>query len=169
MKQWLMKNSFLKGIITFAFLSIIIIGASIFLIYEQHWIGPAYLLIGFIGISTLKLFGIKLEDVYPDITFGIVDNGVLIFAATLGGYFAGITGAILGGAAGNTITDGLGGLFEGRMSERLKRNNLEIEKNAISTMLGKMIGCLIGAGIGLIIIWGIQITGRIISTTNILG
>jgi len=120
-------------------------------------IGPAYLLIAFIVIGILRIFGIDLKAVYPDIIFGIIDNGVLIFTAVIGGKFAGVAGAVLGGAAGNTLTDGIGGIFEGRIAEKLKRDNFEEERNSLSTMLGKVVGCLIGAGVGLILIWGIKL------------
>ncbi len=154
MKHWLVKNSLWKAIGTFLVISILVVGFSIYFIYDKALIGPAYIFMAFIVIGILKLFGIKLKAVYPDIIFGIIDNGVLIFAALLGGKFAGVAGAVLGGAAGNTLTDGIGGLFEGRIAEKLKRDNFEQERNPISTMLGKIIGCLIGAGIGLILVWG---------------
>jgi hypothetical protein len=157
MKQWLVKNNLIKAIGTLLVISILVVGFSIYFIYDEMLIGPAYLFLTLVVIGILRIFGIKLKAVYPDIIFGIVDNGVLIFTAILGGEFAGITGAVLGGAAGNTMTDGIGGLFEGRIAEKLKRDNFEQERNPISTMLGKVIGCLIGAGFGLILVWGIKL------------
>ena len=156
MKKWLVKNSLWKAIGTLIIISILVVGFSIYFIYDEVLIGPAYIFMAFIVLGILKLFGIEIRSVYPDIIFGIIDNGILIFAAVLGGKFAGVAGAVLGGAAGNTLTDGIGGLFEGRIAEKLKRDNFEQERNPISTMLGKVIGCLIGAGIGLILVWGIR-------------
>jgi hypothetical protein len=157
MKQWLVKNNLIKAIGTLLVISILVVGFSIYFIYDEMLIGPAYLFLTLVVMGILRIFGIKLKAVYPDIIFGIIDNGVLIFTAILGGEFAGITGAVLGGAAGNTMTDGIGGLFEGRIAEKLKRDNFEQERNPISTMLGKVIGCLIGAGFGLILVWGIKL------------
>ena len=153
MKQWLVKNSVWKSLGTYLVISILVVGFSIYFIYDEVLIGPAYLFIALISLGILKIYGISLKAIYPDIIFGIIDNGILIFTAILGGKFAGVAGAVLGGAAGNTLTDGIGGLFEGRMASKLKRDNFEEERNSISTMLGKVIGCLIGAGIGLIIVW----------------
>jgi len=76
--------------------------------------------------------------------------------AIIGGLIAGVAGAIIGGAAGNTITDGLGGLFEGHAAERLRGKKILEERTALSSTLGKMTGCLFGAGIGLIIVWLIK-------------
>lgn len=141
---------------TLLVISILVVGFSIYFIYDEFLIGPAYLLLAVFVVGILRLFGISLKAVYPDIIFGVIDNGVLIFTAILGGKFAGVAGAVLGGAAGNTLTDGIGGLFEGRIAQKLKRDNFEEERNPISTMLGKIIGCLIGAGFGLILVWGIR-------------
>jgi hypothetical protein len=162
-----MGKKLIKAVTSFIVLSLLVIGVSVFLIYEENLIGPAYLLLGFLGLGILKIFKIEFSEVMPDIVFGVIDNGVLIFAAVLGGIFAGVTGAVLGGAAGNTITDGVGGLFEGRIAEKLRRNNKKIKRTSLSTMLGKMVGCLWGAGIGLILIWGIKITGEMISVINV--
>ena len=158
MKRWLVKNSFIKAIGTFIVLSIIIIGISVYFLYDEALIGPAYLLAGIFSLGVaVKFYGIKVEAMYPDIVFGIIDNGILIFATILGGSVAGINGAVLGGAAGNTLTDGVGGLFEGRIAEKLKRDNFEEERDSLSTMIGKVIGCLFGAGGGLIVAWGFKV------------
>src|SRR6056297_1212639 len=137
MKHWLVKNNLIKSIGTLIIISILVVGFSIYFIYDEMLIGPAYLLIAFIVIGILRIFGIDLKAVYPDIIFGIIDNGVLIFTAVIGGKFAGV--------------------FEGRIAEKLKRDNFEEERNSLSTMLGKVVGCLIGAGVGLILIWGIKL------------
>ena len=81
----------------------------------------------------------------------------MIFAAVLGGAYAGVAGAIIGGAAGNTITDGMGGLFEGHIAEHQRKYKIDNLRTAMSTMLGKMTGCLFGAGTGLIIVWLISL------------
>ncbi|NCN87129.1 hypothetical protein GW932_04810 [archaeon] len=153
MKQWMMKNTLLKALGILIVLSILVVGGSIYFIYDKLWIGPAYIAIAFIGIFIAKIGGVEIKSIYADVVFGIIDNGVLIFTAILGGKFAGVAGAVLGGAAGNTITDGVGGLIEGKIAAKLKRDNYEGEKNSFTTMIGKVIGCLLGAGIGLILVW----------------
>lgn len=153
----LQKHDFMKAIVTLVALSIVIIGVSIYFVNDHTWIGFAFLGVALLSIIILKLFGIELSSVSPDIVFGVIDNGFLVFAAIIGGNFAGIQGAIIGGAAGNTITDAFGGLIEGKVSQKLRRNNVQVKRHPMSTMLGKLIGCLIGAGLGLIIVWLISL------------
>jgi len=144
-----MKNKFFKAIISFIIISIIVISVSVYFVFDKKLIGPAFLILGLISIFSLRFFKIKINTVYPDIVFGFIDNGILIFAAVLGGAYAGVIGAIIGGAAGNTITDGIGGLFEGHVAEKLRRKRINDKRTSLSTMLGKVIGCLFGAGVGL--------------------
>jgi len=157
-KKVLKNHKFLKAIFTFILLSIVVIGVSLYFVFDNKLIGPAFLIMGLISLIFLKVVGVKIRSVYPDMIFGAIDNGVLVFAAVFGGTYAGIAGAIIGGAAGNTITDGIGGLFEGYIAQHqrsLKINNL---RTAMSTMLGKMAGCLFGAGLGLILVWLLTIS-----------
>lgn len=157
MKKWMVKNNFIKSFGILLVLSIIVVGVSMYLIYDNHLIGPAYLGIAVFSIFIMKVTGVDKKSVYPDIMFGIIDNGILIFTTVLGGQLAGVTGAVLGGAAGNTITDGAGGLIEGKIASKLKHDNYQEDRNAFTTMIGKVVGCLIGAGIGLTLIWGFKI------------
>ena len=69
--------------------------------------------------------------------------------------FAGILGAVVGASAGNAITDGFAGLFEGWSADYLRKHKLEDKRTALSASLGKMAGCFFGAGIVLIIAWTI--------------
>lgn len=153
MKRWLTKNTLIKSIGVFVIFSILIIGVSAYLIYNEAFIGPAYVLLAFLGMGVIKLSSIDLKAVYPDIMFGVIDNGFLIFAAVFGGELAGVPGAVLGGAAGNTITDGFGGIIEGKIAEKLKNDHYEENRNSYTTMMGKVIGCLLGAGMSLTIVW----------------
>jgi len=149
---------FLKALVSFIILSIIVIVVSLYILDKINLIiGFAFLGLGIISLIFLKIFKIKINSIYPDIIFGLIDNGVLVFAAVLGGYFAGVIGAIIGGVAGNTITDGAGGLFEGRFAEKQRKKNIKTDRTALSASLGKMTGCLFGAGIGLIILWLINL------------
>jgi hypothetical protein len=151
------KKLFKNAIISFILLSIIVIGVSYYFVYKDALIGPVFILLGLINLAFLKFYKIKIASVYPDMLFGFIDNGVLVIMAVLGGSIAGVAGAIIGGAAGNTITDGLGGLFEGHAAERLRGQKILEERTALSSTLGKMAGCLFGAGIGLILVWAISL------------
>ena len=152
----LKKHDFVKAVITLAFLSVIILAVSAYFVYDHTWIGPAFLGLTVLSVIVLKAFGIELKSVYPDIFFGIIDNGILVFAAIIGGNMAGIQGAVIGGAAGNTITDAIGGLIEGKISQKLRRNNIQEKRQPMSTMLGKLIGCLFGAALGFMVIWAFE-------------
>ena len=151
------KSSFLKAIYSFITLSIIVIAVSAYFVFNTVWIGPAFIGLGLISLIFLGFFKIPFKSVYPDMIFGAIDNGFLIFAAVLGGAYAGIAGAIIGGAAGNTITDGLGGLFEGYVAQNQRKFKIDNVRTPLATMLGKASGCLFGAGIGLIIVWAIRL------------
>jgi hypothetical protein len=151
------KRGLMKAITSFAILSIIVIAVSSYFIFDKKLIGPAFLALGGINLVFLKIFKIKIKSVYPDIVFGAIDNGVLVFLAVLGGRYAGVFGAVIGGAAGNTITDGIGGLFEGHIAENQRKYKIDNLRTALSTMLGKMIGCLFGAGIGLTLVYLISL------------
>lgn len=147
------KNGFMKSITSFILISIVVIAVSVYFMQDSKLIGPAFLGLGFISLLVIKFFKIDLATLYPDIVFGFIDNGILIFAAVLGGSYAGVVGAVIGGAAGNTLTDGLGGLFEGHVAEKLRKRKVNDERTALSTMLGKIAGCLFGAGAGLVLVW----------------
>lgn len=145
------KNNLWYSIFRFIIWSIIIIAVSSYFVFNNALIGPIFLLLGLTNIFIIKLLKIKIKTVYPDIVFGFVDNTILVLLAILGGKFAGVTGAILGGAAGNSITDGLGGFFEGQLAE--KAHSKKDNRTSLSSSFGKTAGCLLGAGIDLTLIW----------------
>ena len=97
--------------------------------------------------SLLRPFKINLKSIGPDIFFGFIDNSILAVMAIFGGYFAGVTGAILGGVVGNAITDGIAGIFEGYYAEKLRAESIVEERTVLRSAVGKMAGCLFGAGI----------------------
>ena len=152
-KEVITNHNFIKAITSFIILSVIVIAVSVYFVFDKKLIGPAFLGLGVLNLIFLKIAKIDFKSVYPDMVFGAIDNGVLVFAAVLGGTYAGIAGAIIGGAAGNTVTDGIGGLFEGYVAEHQRKFKIDNLRTAMSSMLGKMAGCLFGAGVGLVIIW----------------
>jgi hypothetical protein len=126
-------------------------------VFDKKLIGFLFLGLGILTNFLLKIFKIKVKEVLPDMIFGFIDNGILVFVTIVGANYAGIPGAILGGAAGNTITDGIGGLFEGHLSEKLRNKQIYERRTSLSTMFGKVAGCLYGAGIALILFWLISL------------
>lgn len=138
-------------------LSVVIIAISSFFIMKSMIMWPVFLLMGFFNLLIIKSFKIKTKWILPDLGFGFMDNGVMVFAAILGGSFGGVPGAIIGGVTGNAITDGLGGFFEGYISEKQEQlTKFKTERKAFSSALGKMTGCLFGAATSLFIIWAIR-------------
>lgn len=146
------KGAFLKAVGTFVSLAIVVTAVSFFFVFKSFVIWPAFIFLGFINLLIIRSLKIEFRTIYSDFIFGTIDNGILVIAVSLGSIFAGVAGAVIGGVTGNTITDGIGGLFEGYVSENQKRIGLG-KRTALSTMLGKMTGCLFGAGITLSLIW----------------
>ena len=149
------KDGLFSALINSVILSIIIIAATIFIVYEKRWVGLVFIILGLLHLLVLKIFKIKIKSVWPDIVFGIIDNGILVIAAIIGADFAGVLGAIVGGSAANAITDGFAGIFEGWTAEYLRKNKIKEKRTALGSALGKMAGCLFGAGLVLLIVWGI--------------
>lgn len=115
---------------------------------EQAWLVGYVLLVLALGcLLTLRFYKIKIKNVYPDVVFGIIDNGILALMALFGGEIAGVFGAVIGGVVGNAITDGIAGMFEGYWAERYSVKN----RTVLGSSVGKMAGCLLGAGVVLIV------------------
>ncbi|KKP94131.1 MAG: hypothetical protein US00_C0003G0055 [Candidatus Nomurabacteria bacterium GW2011_GWF2_36_126] len=121
-------------------LCIIIFAVSAFFISDAKIIGWAVLALGLFCLVSLEFFKIPIKNVWPDIVFAVI-----------GGSIAGVAGAIIGGVVGNAITDGIAGVFEGDMAERLRESNISESRTMLGSSVGKMAGCLLGAGVVLII------------------
>ena len=149
------KENIINSIASVAALSIAAIGAVTFLIYQKKWMGFIFIALGLLNLLVLRIFNDGIKFVWPDIVFGIVDNGILVIGAIIGADFAGVIGAIVGGSAANAVTDGFAGLFEGWTAEYLRKHKIKEKRTALSSALGKMAGCFFGAGFVLIIAWTI--------------
>jgi len=147
------KEGIIPALTSLIIVSIVVISVISFVIYNMRLIGPIIALLGFLPWIPLKIFGRTIKSTGADIIFGAVDTGILAVAALIGASFAGVLGAIVGGAVGDSITDGFAGLFEGKVAEYLRRHGIEEARTPLSSSLGKMSGCLIGAGITLTIAW----------------
>lgn len=141
-----MNKKFLLSLIDIIGLCILIAVVTFFLIDHNRWMGIALLGLGAFCLVTLLPFGIKLKAVLPDIFFGVIDNGILAVMAIFGGYLGGTTGAILGGLVGNAISDGVAGIFEGFVAERYTNQLTSGRRTMLTSAVGKMSGCLLGAG-----------------------
>ena len=147
------KRHFFNSLTSLVYLTIIVIGVSAYLITNEKLIGPAFILLGFLNFIIIKIRGVQLKYILSDLTFGFVDNSIMVFGAIIGAHFGGVVGAIIGGAAGNTITDGIGGLFEGYVAERQEASgDKDLKKRMWTGAMGKMTGCLLGAGLTLSLI-----------------
>ena len=156
-KSFLMnqKESLSNSILSVTVLTVVIVAVTIFSVYQKFWIGPIFIVLGFIHLHILRFFGRSVKTVWPDVVFGTIDNGILVIAAIIGADFAGILGAIIGGAAANAITDGYAGIFEGWTAQYLRKHKIKEERTAVSSSIAKMAGCFFGAGVVMVVLWTI--------------
>ena len=151
-----MKNQgFIPALASVTGVSIVIISVISFGIYNTRLIGPVIILLGFVPWIPLRFSERTIKSVGADIVFGTIDTGFLGVAALIGASFAGVLGAIVGGAAGDSITDGFAGIFEGKVAEYLRKHGIDEARTPLSSSMGKMSGCLFGVGIVLTIAWGV--------------
>jgi len=146
-----MKNHFISAIINITILCIVIFAVSLYFIYNSQLIGLVILGLGILCLLSLIPFKISIHTIWADIVFGLIDNGILAILAIFGGKIAGVAGAVTGGAVGNAITDGIAGIFEGYVAEKMRKKNIPDQRTMLGSAVGKMAGCLLGAGIVLII------------------
>lgn len=142
-----MKKRLILSVLNILTLCLIISAVSVSLIENDHWMGLALIGLAIFSLVSLIPFKINLKSVLPDIFFGIIDNGILAILAIFGGHFAGVAGAIIGGVVGNAITDGIAGIFEGQVAEKMRAKFISEERTMLKSAVGKMAGCLFGAGI----------------------
>jgi hypothetical protein len=135
--------------------SVVAVAAIAYVIYDVRLVGPSMVLLGLIPWLFIKLSGRSIRSTGADIVFGAVDTGFLGVAALIGAELGGVLGAIVGGMVGDSITDGFAGIFEGQASEYLRKHGIEEARTPLSSSMGKMSGCLIGAGTTLTIAWTI--------------
>ena len=146
-----MKQKFVLSILNILMLCVVIAAVSIFFVNDAQWMGLVLIILALLCIVSLIPFKVDLKSILPDIFFGLIDNGILAVLAIFGGHFAGVAGAIIGGVVGNAITDGIAGIFEGHMAEKLRLRLVPEERTMLRSAVGKMAGCLLGAGVVLIV------------------
>jgi hypothetical protein len=149
------KQGILPTLISAMILSITIVSVLWFILERTRIIGPTLIAFGLIGWIPIIISGRTVKSAGADIIFGMVDTGLLGLAALIGARYGGILGAIVGGTVGDAITDGFAGIFEGKVSEFLRKHGIDEARTPMSASMGKLSGCLIGVGITLTIAWSI--------------
>ncbi|MCX8194295.1 MAG: hypothetical protein N3G19_02970, partial [Candidatus Pacearchaeota archaeon] len=130
------KQGIVPALLSVIAISIVMISVISFIIYKVKIVGPVLILLGLLPWIPLKFFGRSIKSVGADIIFGAIDTGILGVAALIGANFAGVLGAIVGGAVGDAITDGIGGLFEGKIAQYLRRHKIEEARTPLSASMG---------------------------------
>lgn len=149
------KDNLITAITSTFLLVIIIVLVSYFFVAEKVLIGPILILLGILCVIFLLLFRIPLQILKSDILFGIIDNGILAVFVLSGAEFFGILGAIVGSLVGNAVTDGFAGILEGYQWQKINNKKIKDERTAFTVAVGKLAGCLFGAGIVLTFYWSI--------------
>jgi hypothetical protein len=147
------RQGILAALTSAVIVSVIVIAAVAFVIYHVRYIGPVVFVLGLLPWIPIRLSGRTVRSTGADIVFGAVDTGFLGVAALIGAELGGVLGAVVGGLVGDSITDGLAGIFEGQASEYLRRHGIEEARTPVSASMGKMSGCLLGAGMTLTLVW----------------
>jgi hypothetical protein len=149
------RESLLVGFLSVVVISLIAVGSLALMIGYKPFIGPTLLMLGPLPLVPLKLSGRSIKSCAADIIFGSIDTLFLGVAALIGAGFAGVLGAIVGGAAGDAITDGFAGLWEGKAAQYLRAHGIDEARTPISASMGKMAGCFFGIGALLTVVWTI--------------
>ncbi|MFH1830606.1 MAG: hypothetical protein ABH871_07510 [Pseudomonadota bacterium] len=151
------RQGFIHAFISVTVISLVIVFTIVGVIhrFNASAIGPTIILLSFVPLIALRLFGRSIKSCGADIVFGAIDTGFLGIAALIGASLAGVLGAIVGGAVGDSITDGFAGLFEGKVAQHLRRHGIAEARTPLSSSMGKMSGCLLGVGIVLTAAWSI--------------
>jgi hypothetical protein len=149
------KESLLFGFLSVLVISLVAVGSLSLTISYKPLIGPTLLFLGLLSMVPLKLGGRSIKSCSADIVFGAIDTSFLGVAALIGASFAGVLGAIVGGTAGDAITDGFAGLWEGKVAQYLRKHDIKEARTPLSSSMGKMAGCFLGVGLLLTIVWTI--------------
>ena len=121
-------------------------------------LGPVVFGLGLVPFIGLLVARRNVKSAIPDLVFGGLDTGLLVIPALWGGAFFGVAGALAGGVIGDALSDGIAGFFEGSIAQWLRKRGIEESREAVTSALGKMAGCLLGAGLVLSIalVFGIR-------------
>lgn len=139
-------------------LAVFVALAAIFGLEARLPIGPVILVLGAVPVAGLLLARRRLSGAVPDLIFGALDTGLLTIPALWGGMLFGVAGAIAGGVVDDALTDAVAGFVEGSIGEWLEERDISASREAVTTSLGKMAGCLLGSGLVLSVafLFGVQ-------------
>jgi hypothetical protein len=146
-----MKHRLVLSIVNILALCIVVVAVSSYFIYHAQYIGLIIFLLGILCLASLIPFKVAIKSIWLDIVFGLIDNGILAIMAIFGGKFGGVLGAVIGGVVGNAVTDGIAGIFEGLVAENNGSGKTKDKRTLLGSAVGKMSGCLLGAGFVLIV------------------
>lgn len=147
------REGLLVGHISVIVVSAVAVVSLGFAIGYKRSIGPVLLLLGALSLTPIKLTGRTIKSCAADLVFGMIDTSFLAIAALIGAHFFQVLGAIVGAVAGDAITDGFAGLWEGRVAQYLRAHGIREARTSLSASMGKMAGCFIGVGIVLTLVW----------------
>jgi len=146
-----------KEIVFVSFVAVLVVIGGLITLDRQLFLGPMVLLLSIFPLVGLIMGKRKIRQALPDLVFGGIDTGLLAIPAMLGGIHFGAVGALAGAIIGDAITDSIAGFFEGGIARWLRSKGIEESRDPVTSSLGKMAGCLLGAGIVLTVINLIQI------------
>lgn len=149
------RESLVAGFLSVLVISLVAVGSLSLAIRYKPLIGPTLLMLSLLSLIPLRLFGRSIKSCSADIVFGTIDTSFLGVAALIGASFAGALGAVVGGAAGDAITDGFAGLWEGKVAQYLREHGVKEARTPLSASVGKMAGCFLGIGVLLTLVWTI--------------
>jgi hypothetical protein len=146
-----MPKRIIQFIIIIFLSSVLFISAYFSLQLSNILIPIVVILMSLLPVITSILIKADLKREIPDMIFGAIDTGLLTIPALIGGSMFGVIGAIVGGVVGDAVTDSIAGFFEGAIAEWLRKKGVEESREAMTSSLGKMTGCLIGSGVVLLV------------------
>lgn len=146
-----MKKRFIASITNILVLCVVILTVSAYFIDQAQLIGFVILSLGILCLVSLIPFRVELKNIWPDIVFGVIDNGILAIMAVFGGEIGGVLGAVIGGVVGNAVTDGIAGIFEGWIAEKAREAKISDNRTMLGSAVGKMAGCMLSGGAVLIV------------------
>jgi len=136
----------IKEITNVTVLSAILLAVGYYFLGRITYIGFLIFLLGFLPLIAARLNRLEMKRMIPDMVFGAIDTGLLTIPAIIGAKLFGALGAVVGGVIGDAVTDAIAGFFEGSVAQWLRSKNIEESRLPLSSALGKMSGCLLGAG-----------------------
>jgi len=135
-----------KEIFIVVLVAVIVALAAVSTLTYQLPIGPIVFATAFVPLAAIVASRHRISSAVPDLVFGSIDTGLLTIPALVGGLSFGVAGAIAGGVVGDALTDAIAGFFEGHVATWMRDHGFEESREALTTSLGKMAGCLLGSG-----------------------